>query len=86
MGVSRALRGNDGGADGGGECARSARNPSSIRPIRLPALIANNYGEMMSVPLYDSALLAAALVLLLLVFAFNLLARAALHYAIRRAA
>jgi len=41
----------------------------------LPALIANNYGEMMSVPLYDSALMLAAGALLLVVLAFNLLAR-----------
>lgn len=41
----------------------------------LTALIANNYGEMMSIPLYDAALLCAALVLLLIVLAFNLLAR-----------
>ena len=41
----------------------------------LPALIANNYGEMMSVPLYDSALMTAALVLLVVVLFFNLLAR-----------
>jgi phosphate transport system permease protein len=41
----------------------------------LPALIANNYGEMMSVPMYDSALLLAALILLLVVVVFNILAR-----------
>ncbi len=41
----------------------------------LPALIANNYGEMMSVPLYDSALMLAALILLLVVLVFNLGAR-----------
>lgn len=41
----------------------------------LPALLANNYGEMMSIPLYDSALLLAALVLLVVVVAFNLLAK-----------
>jgi len=40
----------------------------------LPALIANNYGEMMSLPLYDSALMFAALILLLVVGAFNLAA------------
>ncbi len=40
----------------------------------LPALIANNYGEMMSIPLYDSALMFAALVLLLVVLLFNLAA------------
>jgi phosphate transport system permease protein len=38
----------------------------------LPALIANNYGEMMSIPLYDSALMLAALVLLVVVAGFNL--------------
>lgn len=38
----------------------------------LPALIANNYGEMMSIPLYDSALLFASLVLLFLVGAFSM--------------
>ncbi|PKN18689.1 MAG: phosphate ABC transporter permease subunit PstC [Deltaproteobacteria bacterium HGW-Deltaproteobacteria-6] len=40
----------------------------------LPALIANNYGEMMSIPLYDSALLLAALVLMLVVGIFSLTA------------
>jgi len=37
----------------------------------LPALIANNYGEMMSIPLYDSALLGSALLLLIIVLIFN---------------
>jgi phosphate transport system permease protein len=41
----------------------------------LPALIANNYGEMMSVPSYDAALMTAALVLTLIVLFFNVLAR-----------
>ncbi len=40
----------------------------------LPALIANNYGEMMSIPMYDSALMFAALVLLAVVIVFNVLA------------
>ncbi|MGA3207377.1 MAG: phosphate ABC transporter permease subunit PstC [Syntrophales bacterium] len=40
----------------------------------LPALIANNYGEMMSIPLYDSAMLLAALILLLVVGGFSLMA------------
>lgn len=38
----------------------------------LPALIANNYGDMMSVPLYDSALLSVALILLLMILIFNI--------------
>jgi len=40
----------------------------------LPALLANNYGEMMSIPLYNSALLLSALILLLVVSAFNVTA------------
>jgi phosphate transport system permease protein len=39
----------------------------------LPALIANNYGEMMSIPLYDAALLGAALLLLVVVLIFNII-------------
>ncbi len=41
----------------------------------LPALIANNYGEMMSIPKYDSALMFAALLLFVVVIVFNLSAR-----------
>jgi phosphate transport system permease protein len=33
----------------------------------IPALIANNYGEIMSIPMYDSALMFAALLLLVMV-------------------
>lgn len=51
----------------------------------LPALIANNYGEMMSIPLYDSALMVAAGILLLIVLAFNILARIILVRIERRA-
>lgn len=40
----------------------------------LPALIANNYGEMMSIPLYDSALLFAGLILLAVTVIFNVIA------------
>jgi len=54
-----------------------AKAPTSVfEPgYPLPALIANNYGEMLSVPLYDSALLLACLVLLLVVLFFNVIAR-----------
>ncbi|MBI4288670.1 MAG: phosphate ABC transporter permease subunit PstC [Chloroflexi bacterium] len=54
-----------------------ARVPSSPLDPAYPltALIANNYGEMMSIPLYDSAILLAALVLLLVVLFFNIAAR-----------
>ena len=51
--------------------------PHSIFDAAYPltALIANNYGEMMSIPLYDAALLGAALVLLLVVLFFNVASR-----------
>ncbi|HEY4698760.1 MAG TPA: hypothetical protein VIH27_00105, partial [Nitrososphaerales archaeon] len=41
----------------------------------LTALIANNYGELMSIPLYDSALLFAALILMLIILLFTVSAR-----------
>jgi phosphate transport system permease protein len=44
----------------------------------LPALIANNYGEMLSVPLYDSALMFSSLVLLVVVLVFNIVAQVVL--------
>ncbi|MFN2146059.1 MAG: phosphate ABC transporter permease subunit PstC [Anaerolineales bacterium] len=50
----------------------------------LPALIANNYGEMMSIPLYDSALLGAALVLLVVIVIFNLISTLVLQRVLRR--
>ena len=54
-----------------------ARMPGSVfdPAYPLPALIANNYGEMLSVPLYDSALLLASLILLFVVLGFNILSR-----------
>jgi phosphate transport system permease protein len=57
-----------------------AKVPSSVLDpaYPLPALIANSYGEMLSVPLYDSALLLASLVLLLVVLVFNTAARVVL--------
>ncbi len=64
-----------------------AQVPVSIfdRAYPLPALIANNYGEMMSIPLYDAALLFAALVLLVVVLVFNLAAQLVLMAARRMA-
>lgn len=54
-----------------------AKVPASVLDpcYPLPALIANNYGEMLSIPLYDSAILLASLILLLVVLLFNILAR-----------
>jgi phosphate transport system permease protein len=50
----------------------------------LPALIANNYGEMMSIPLYDAALLSAALVLLVVILIFNILSILVIQRMLRR--
>jgi len=54
-----------------------AQIPSSVfdPALPVPALIANNYGEMMSIPLFDSALLLAALILIAVVFVFTVAAR-----------
>jgi phosphate transport system permease protein len=54
-----------------------ARSPHSVFDpgYTLPALLANNYGEMMSIPLYDSALMLAAFVLFAVVLVFNIAAR-----------
>lgn len=38
----------------------------------LPALIANTYGEMMSIPLYDAAILLVAFILLIITTLFNM--------------
>jgi phosphate transport system permease protein len=55
----------------------TAQIPGSIfdAAYPLPALIANAYSEMMSIPLYRSALMLAALILLIFVLIFNVLAR-----------
>ena len=41
----------------------------------IPALIANNYGEMMSVPKYESALMFAAFILFFIIVVFNVISR-----------
>ncbi len=45
----------------------------------LPALIANNYGEMLSIPMYDSALMFAAFLLLIIILIINLFFRYLIH-------
>jgi phosphate transport system permease protein len=50
----------------------------------LPALIANNYGEMLSIPLYDSALLFAAFLLFVIILFFNIVSRIVLINVERR--
>jgi phosphate transport system permease protein len=55
--------------------------PSSILDscYPIPALIANNYGEMLSVPMYESALMLAAFILFIVVFFFNAISRIVLY-------
>lgn len=45
----------------------------------LPALIANNYGEMLSIPMYDAALMFAAFLLLVIILMFNMVFRYLIH-------
>jgi len=58
-------------------CGNNAVAPHSVFDpgYPLPALIANNYGEMMSIPRYDSALMFAALLLFLIILLFNIISR-----------
>ena len=54
-------------------CAMHVMPKSVFDPAYpLPALIANTYGEMMSVPLYDAAVLLAAFILLVVTTLFNM--------------
>lgn len=58
-------------------CGNIVKMPNSLFDgcYPLPALIANNYGEMLSLPLYESALMLAALILFVVVFVFNVISR-----------
>jgi phosphate transport system permease protein len=62
-------------------CGNLPEAPSSIfnACYPLPALIANNYGDMLSLPLYDAALMFAALILFVVVLLFNLVSRIILY-------
>jgi phosphate transport system permease protein len=57
-----------------GNMVRISHNPFDAG-YPLPALIANNYGEMMSIPMYDSALMFAAFLLLIVILLINLVFR-----------
>jgi phosphate transport system permease protein len=61
-------------------CGNNAAVPLSVFDpgYPLPALIANNYGEMMSIPLYESALMFAALLLFIIILLFNIISRVTL--------
>lgn len=58
-------------------CGNLVIVPSSLLDAcyPIPALIANNYGEMLSVPMYESALMLAAFLLFILVVLMNIGAR-----------
>jgi len=58
-------------------CGNVSEVPKSVfdPSYPLPALIANNYGEMMSVPMYDSALMLSALLLFVIIVVFNVISR-----------
>ena len=58
-------------------CGNSPEIPKSLFDpcYPLPALIANNYGEMLSLPLYESALMFAAFILFFIILVFNVASR-----------
>jgi len=58
-------------------CGNIIQSPKSLFDgcYPLPSLIANNYGEMLSLPMYESALMFAALILFVVVLLFNLVSR-----------
>ena len=62
-------------------CGNLAIVPGSLLDAcyPIPALIANNYGEMLSLPLYESALMFAAFILFFVVLVFNLFSRLVLR-------
>lgn len=62
-------------------CGNITQIPASLFDgvYPLPALLANNFGEMMSVPIYESALMFAALILFVVVVFFNVISRIILH-------
>lgn len=67
-------------------CGNVAAVPHSIFDscYPLPALIANNYGEMLSIPLYDAALMFAALILFLIIIVFNSISRLTLNQILKK--
>lgn len=63
-------------------CGNVAEIPRSLFDpcYPLPALIANNYGEMLSLPLYESALMFAAFILFFIILVFNIISRMMLQH------
>jgi len=58
-------------------CGNVPISPHSIfdPAYPLPALLANNFGEMLSVPLYDAALMFSAFALFIIILVFNVISR-----------
>lgn len=67
-------------------CGNIPASPSGIldSAYPLPALIANNFGDMFSIPRYDSALLFAALLIFIVIFVLNTMSRIILRKIERR--
>jgi phosphate transport system permease protein len=67
-------------------CGNITQVPQSLfdAGYPLPALIANNYGEMLSMPSYESALMLAAFLLFIVIVLFNAVSRLTLHQIERR--
>ncbi|GAB6012470.1 phosphate ABC transporter permease subunit PstC [Viscerimonas tarda] len=62
-------------------CGNMIKIPESVfdSAYPLPALIANNYGEMLSLPMSESALMFAALVMFVIILVFNAVSRIVLQ-------
>ncbi len=67
-------------------CGNMTGMPTSLfdSAYPLPALIANNYGEMLSLPMYESALMLAALILFVIILFFNAASRVVLRHVERK--
>jgi phosphate transport system permease protein len=67
-------------------CGNIAQIPHSLFDAcyPIPALIANNYGEMLSMPSYESALMLAAFLLFIIIVVFNAISRLTLNHIEKR--
>ncbi|MDR2520415.1 MAG: phosphate ABC transporter permease subunit PstC [Bacteroidales bacterium OttesenSCG-928-I14] len=63
-------------------CGSTVKKPESFFDSCYPlsALIVNNFGEIMSIPMYESVLMFAALVMFIIVLIFNAVSRIALQH------
>lgn len=63
-------------------CGNTVKKPESLFDPCYPlsALIVNNFGEIMSIPMYESALMFAAFIMFIIVLIFNAVSRIALQH------